>query len=335
MKTGLLVATLASTLAARSALADERSAEVPIVSGFDAPPECPDAAVFDASVRAELSRRESPRARTLQVRVAVVHDDQGYTARATASDEQGNGLARTVQAPTCAEVIDIAATLVALAQSDANAGDTAATQVAPPAPLSSTRASETGGTHPTGKGRWLDYSITLGYGRFTAGPANPVISGSGEQTTFNPAQGGRLGLGVSHAFGWWRPSLEASAAYYRQGTSTTTLYPQSTLVSRNMSDVSDRDVLQATIEACPVSLTYRFLSFVPCATFSMIQSRGNSGADPELETGLGGSVRLRAEFVRDFFVEAMGAAVGVTSSYEPPSAGARMFYAVSLGTTIR
>jgi hypothetical protein len=67
----------------------------------------------------------------------------------------------------------------------------------------------------------------------------------------------------------------------------------------------------------------------------MIQSRGNSGNDPGLETGLGGSLRLRGTFAGRFFVEGLGSAVGVTSSYEAPSSGARLFYALSLGVATR
>jgi len=339
MKTELFLATLAWTLVEQSALADERSGELPIVTAYDAPPECPDAVAFGTAVRAEVSRREGSRARALQVRVAVARNELGYSATATALDEQGNPLGRTVHASTCAEVVDIAATLVALAQSDPNVGDTASvTQVSAPAASSSpwptrehppTAASET-------EGHWVNYALSLGYGSFATGPTHLVIRGSGQQTTFNPARGARLGIGVSHAFGWWRPSVEVSAAYYRQGTTTVSDPPSSAMsTSATPTDIGDRDVLQATLDACPLRLKYSFLSLMPCASFSMIQSPGNSGYTSELETGLGGSLRLRGEFAKAFFVEALGAAVGVTSSYEPPSAGARIFYALSLGTTIQ
>ncbi|MGH7436462.1 MAG: hypothetical protein ACRENE_12385, partial [Polyangiaceae bacterium] len=240
-----------------------------------------------------------------------------------------------VQAPTCDELAEIAATVVALAQTDSRPpGRAAVSRPRPPAdarPAPPPTDADVG--TPARQEPLLGYSFSMGYGAFAVGPANPVIRRPAEQTTFNPAQGVRLGFGASHAFGWWEPSLEASVAYYRQGT--TTVPEPDAAPSGTGNDTGDRDVLQATFDACPVRLAYRFLALLPCATFSMIQSRGNSGNDPGLETGLGGSLRLRGTFAGRFFVEGLGSAVGVTSSYAAPSSGARMFYALSLGVAIR
>jgi hypothetical protein len=238
-----------------------------------------------------------------------------------------------VSAPTCAEVADIAAAVVTLAQSDTRPPDVV---VAPAPAASPSSAPRPPAPAPApSPSPDLDYSFTLGYGAFTEGPATPVVFGSGERTTFNPAQGLRLGFGVTHALGWWKHSLHVSAAYYRQSTTTgpVPVYPA---VSSMGSDVSlgDRDVLLATIDACPVHIEYEFLALLPCATFSMMHSRGNSGQNPGLETGFGGSARLRGTYTW-FFAEAMGTAVAVQSSYEPPSRPVRVLYALSLGARFR
>jgi hypothetical protein len=338
MKTAILLAALGWTLGARVALADEadeRRGEPPIVKHYEAPPECPSPQAFAASVQAELAVRPPSHNPPLQISVVIRHDAGGYSADATALDDQGNALERTVQAPTCDAMAEITAAIVALAQTDPHAPERAAvsqplpptgSQQAAPAPDADLGAAAR-------EDRLLTYSFSLGYGAFAAGPANPVIRRPIEQTTFNPAQGVRLGFGASHAFGWWKPSLEVSAAFYRQGTTTVPEPPATPLMTGV--DSGDRDVLQATLDACPLRLEYSFLSLVPCATFSMIHSRGNSGNDPGLETGLGGSVRVRGTFAGPFFVEGLGSAVGVTSSYTPPSSGARVFYALSLGVAIR
>ena len=300
MKTVMLLLAFGWTLSAHAVLADERSGKPGIVAHYDAPPECPSADAFTASVQAELAARPPSHARPLQVSVTISRVAGGYSADATALDDQGSALERTVQAPTCDEMAEIVAALVALAQTDSRPGDRAVVAQASPsvslqaaAPAPATEA-DLGAV--ADKDRPLTYAFSLGYGAFAVGPANPVIRRHGQQTTFNPAQGARLGFGVSHAFGWWKPSLEVSAAYYRQGTTTVNV-PSGT-PPINGADGSDRDVLHGTIDACPVRLEYRFLSLLPCLTFSMIQSRGNSGNDPGLETGLGGSLRLRPHVLR-------------------------------------
>ncbi|HEY4016376.1 MAG TPA: hypothetical protein VGM06_23735, partial [Polyangiaceae bacterium] len=192
-------------------------------------------------------------------------------------------LDRSVRAPTCEEAAEIAAAGIAIAQVDATAPDVAdgpsPLPPAPPAPPPSAPAPAEG--RPA---RPFAYSFSLGYTAFTAGPADPVVRGFDEQTTFNPAQGVRLGFEVAHTWGAWKHSLQVSAAYTRQSTTTTSLgaAPTGVTVSNGVS-IDDRDVLLATIDACPVHVDYRFVSFIPCATFSMMQSRGNSGNNPGLE----------------------------------------------------
>jgi hypothetical protein len=341
MKTALfLAATFGWSLSAHAALADEPSSEPSVVTRYDAPPECPSAEAFAASVRGELAARPPSHARPLQVSVVIVRGAGGYSADATAVDDEGHALERTVQAPTCDELAEIAAALVGLAQTGSHPADRA--DVAQ-ASLSATPRSTTPGAEAdahlaaAGNDHYLTFDFSVGYSAFAVGPANAVVQSASQKTTFNPAQGARIGFGVSHAFGWWKPSLEVSAAYYRQSTTTTatTLLASNELGLMSGVDIGDRDVLQATFDACPIRLEYSFLSLLPCATFSMTQTRGNSGNDPELETGLGGSLRLRGSFAHAFFAEAMGSAVGVTSSYEPPSSGARVLYALSLGASIR
>ncbi len=315
------------------ALADETPTLPRIVAQYDAPPECPSADTFAAAVRSELAGRKWDGTRPLEVRVVVSASDGGYAATMTSNGETG-GLERTITAPNCGEATDIAAAIVALAQADWRAPDVLVTPLvvtrsgapppASPAPLAPHR-------------RVLAYSFSLGYGAFTSGPADPVLRGSDEVTTFNPAQGVRLGFGVTHSVGSWKHSLHLGVAYYRQSTTTVSTAPTATptnilVVPSNVS-IDDRDVLLATVDGCPVELDYEFLSLMPCATFSMMQSRGQSGNNPGLEVGFGGTARVRAK-LSSFFLEGLGTAVAVSSSYEPPSEPVRFFYALSVGMTI-
>jgi hypothetical protein len=317
--------------------ADDAPPRPPIVVRYEAPSECPRADAFAASVRAELAGRHWDSARPLQVHVVVATDGQGYTAAITSNPGGGASLERAVSAPTCIEAAEMAAAIVTLAQGDAP--DVEVTPAAAP-PRSPQRLAVAAPPNdaPKLEGSAFSYSLTLGYGAFTSGPATPVAYASQEQTTFNPAQGVRLGLGVTHALGWWKHSLNLSAAYYRQSTRTVPVAQWPTTSGNtplaNGISLDDRDVLLATIDACPVHLDYEFMSLIPCATFSMMQSRGQNGNNPGLETGLGGSARLRATSGW-FFAELMGTAVAVSSSYEPPSQSVRAFYAISLGVQFR
>jgi hypothetical protein len=302
-----------------------------IVAQYDAPPECPSADTFAAAVRSELAGRKWDGARPLEVRVVVWANDGGYAATMTSNGDPG-GLERTISAPNCSEATDIAAAIVALAQADWRSPDVVVT------PLGVTRSNAPPTRPPSSdtpvvpSRPVLAYSFSLGYGAFTAGPADPVLRGSEEVTTFNPAQGVRLGFGVTRSIGWWKPSVHLGVAYYRQST-TTVPAPTTTIVTSNVS-IDDRDVLLATVDGCPVEVDYQFLSLMPCATFSMMQSRGQSGNDPGLEVGFGGTARVRAK-LSSFFLEGLGTAVAVTSSYEPPSQPVRFFYALSVGMMMR
>jgi hypothetical protein len=328
-------------LVPRLAWADDASPRAPIVVQYEAPAECPNADAFAVSVRAELAGRRWDMAKPLQVHVVVAADAHGYTATIASNPEGEKSLERSVAAPTCVEATEMAAAIVALAQNDAPEVEVAPTpapapQSPPPAPVAV--APPPHGA-PESNGSEFTYSFTLGYGAFASGPANPVAHGSGQETTFNPAQGLRLGFGVTHAVGWWKHSLQVSAAYYRQSTTTrSAASPTPQPVSKDSAgdavSIDDRDVLLATIEACPVHLDYEFLSLIPCGTFSMMQSRGESGNNPGLETGLGASARLRATSGW-FFAEVMGTAVKVSSSYETPSQSVRAFYSLSLGVHFR
>jgi hypothetical protein len=290
----------------------------PIVVQYDAPAECPGAAAFAALVRAELAGKKWDATQPLQVTVVVTSGDRGYAAT-MASSGAGSGLERTVSASTCGDVVEMASAIIALAQ----------TQTEEPPVIVVAKASDS----PPPSHQW-EYSLTLGYGAFTSGPADPVVRGFEEQTTFNPAQGVRLGFGVAHRFGGWTQSLHVSAAYYEQSTTTVAVpaWPIGALGSPV--SIGDREVLLGTVDACPVHIEYEFLSLIPCGTFSMMHTNGNSGQTPDLETGLGGSARLRGTLGR-FFAEAMAAAVGVVSSYEPPSQHVRAFYSFSLGMNFR
>lgn len=323
----------------RPAWAEAASPRAPIVVRYEAPSECPSADAFAASVRADLAGRRWDAARPLQVQVVVAGESHGYTATIASSPEAGAPLERSVSAPTCAEAIEMAAAVVTLAQNDVPDVEIAPAPLPTPPPTAPRPPAPVAAPPREVKSRGSEfvYSFALGYSAFTSGPATPVVRGSGEQTTFNPAQGVRLGFGVTHAFGWWKHSLNVSAAYYRQGTSTkpsSSPDPTSNGSATNAVSLDDRDVLLATIDACPVHLDYKFLSLIPCATFSMMQSRGQSGNDPGLETGLGGSARIRATSGW-FFAEMMGTAVRVSSSYEPPSQSVRAFYALSAGAHFR
>jgi hypothetical protein len=168
-----------------------------------------------------------------------------------------------------------------------------------------------------------------------SGPATAVLHSGGAETSFNPAQGVRLGFGVTHAIGWWKHSVHLSAAYYRQMTTTTAVpvAPSKPPATQPMS-LEDRDLLLATLDACPVQLDVAFMSLIPCASFSMMQSRGQSGNHPGLEMGIGGSARLRGTW-NWFFAEAQATAVRVSSSYERPSSSVRGLYSLSLGVQFR
>jgi hypothetical protein len=318
----------------RALLAQEATCDGPIVGRYSAPAECSGAEIFSASVKAELAGRRIACAQH-PVSVDISREPHGYSARATSTGSRGEPLVLTVEAGSCEEVADMAATVVALAQTDSQPTtqvDLPQARAVPvpreaPAPLSSSSPSPP---------RTVDFAFSAGYGAFTAGPAEPVVRTMTQQFTFNPAQGARIAFEASHAWRWWRHSVGVSAGYYRQSFDTRSL-PAGTGVGPTGApvDVNDRDVLQATIDACPLHVEYSVLAFVPCATLSMIQSRGNSGNTPGLETGMGVSTRLRARFAGPFFVEALGAAVGRVSSYDPTSRDVRLFYALSLGSSIR
>jgi hypothetical protein len=334
MKFTTLSISAAWILLVHSARAGE-GAEPSIVARYEAPAGCPSPEAFAASARAELGGRTPPRDKLVRVTVTVSRTDEGYSALAVSTDARGAPLERTVRAPTCEETAEIAATIVALAQSDvrllaapAAVPPSAASQgavAAPPLPAEV-------GDRPLVP---LTYAFSLGYGAFTAGPEQPVIRLASEKITFNPAQGVRFAFEVAHAFGWWKQSLHISGAYYRQSTTTTTEPPGPVPANTGAIDISDRDVLHATIDACPIHVEYQFLSLLPCATFSMIQTRGESGNHPGLETGLGGSAHVRATVLNSYFFEALGAATARTSSYEPTSSNVRIFYALSLGLKLR
>ncbi len=326
---GLLVAARV-----RVSRADERSGQPVIVVRYDAPPECPSSESFVESVCAEIARRSSFIGPPVQVIVTIAREDDGYSATAVSDAHGGTLLERTVRAPTCDELTEIAATIVALAQTDVRPPPD---PIAPqgPRPVASHEIRSPPPTVGDRTGRALTYSFSLGYGAFTAGPAEPVVRANGQVTTFNPAQGVRLGFGVAHALGWWQQSAHVSVAYYRQSTTTVSAPVDPLPIPSPGASLDDRDVLHATVDACPVHVEYKFLSLIPCVTFSMIESQGTSGYDPNLETGLGASGRIRLGFAKSFFVEALGAAVGLLSSEEPVvSHHVRLFYALSLGVTL-
>lgn len=322
---------------AAPAQADEpvtATTEKPIVVQYDAPTECPGADAFAASVRAELAGRRWNREQPVPVHVVVSAGDGGYTATVTSTNDAGAPLERTLTAPSCDEVTDIAAAIIAMAQAERPADVTVTTPAPPP---SGPSQGPPPAAPPASRPSDFTFSFSLGYGAFTEGPATPVVNGNGERTTFNPAQGVRLGFGVTHAIGWWKHSLYVGAAYYRQSTNTvasTPLVSGELVTSAPGVSLDDRDVLLGTLDACPLQFDYAFMSFIPCATFTMMQSRGNSGNDPGLETGLGGTARVRGTFGW-FFGEALGTAAAVSSSYEPPSRSVRFNYALSLGVQFR
>lgn len=340
MKTPLAVAAALVVATPGLALADEATGYPPIVVRYTAPPECPSAETFTSAVAAELTGHAPVRPVSVAVTVAITRGDRGYVLRAQSSSEGGPPLERIVEAPTCDEATEVAAAVIALAQVDSGQATPTAPPSAPAPAIPKEASTDTpaNDVHPPSSP--FSYSVSLGYGSFTAGPAEPVIVGYDEQTTFNPARGVRLGFEIAHTIGAWKHSLQVSAAYYRQSSSTVSIpstgaMPESGKTSEESTDISDRDVLHATIDACPLHVEYAFVSLIPCATFSMIQSRGTSGNDPELETGLGGDVHLRAAFATRFFAEALGAAVAHTSSYEPVTRDVRLFYALSLGMSFR
>jgi hypothetical protein len=311
-----------------------------IVVRYDAPPECPGADGLAAAVRAELANRRWDDAHPLQVRVTVSRSARGYESSIVSTDDGEAVLERSVRAPTCDEVTDIAAAIIALAQSERPPEvivERAHGPAPPPPPETTSGLSAPTARAAPGLGAF-EYAFTLGYGAFAAGPADPVIWSGPERTTFNPAQGVRLGFDVTHAVGAWKHSLHVSAAYYRQSTTSVLegSYPVVNALSGQQNNVllSDRDVLLATVDVCPVHLDYALLSLIPCGTFSMMQTQGNSGTDSQLETGLGGTVYLRARW-KQFFAEGAGTIVAASDSYEPPSRPFRIFYSVSLGMTLR
>jgi hypothetical protein len=336
MRAWFLVPTLLAC--AGAARADAPVAETPLVVRYSAPPECPGTEAFGVAVKTELAGRRWSRAHPVEVAIVITPSERGYVARATSVGD-AVPLERTVEAPSCQDAADIAAAVVALAQEDPPQPDVVV--VAQPSaspeptqpPIREAPQPSPGGDD---QAKAFAYSFTLGYAAFTAGPAQPVLWASGEKTTFNPAIGARFGFEMSHALGWWKHSLHVGAAYLRQGTSTVqTPLGGGAMPITSDAALQDRDVLQATIDACPVHLDYAFVSFMPCATYSMIQSRGESGDSPGLETGLGASARLRAAFATSFFVEGTGAAVRRLTSYEPPSHDVRAFYALSLGAKLQ
>jgi hypothetical protein len=318
---------------ARPSRADAPDSGPAIVVRYTAPQECPTAEAFATSVRTALVGRRVSRAHPVEVVLEISRTEGGYSARATSARDT-EPLERTVQASTCEEVADIAAAIVALAQVDPDP-DVVVIPVTPtqaaagspvpappqPSPVSDVVASASP----------FSFDVALGFAAFTAGPSSSTVWADSRVTVLNRALGARLGLDVAHSLGWWKQSLHLNVAYLRQGT-TTRLVPTEVSVA-NAGTVADRDVFQATVDACPVHLEYAFLSAEPCMTFTALETQGQSGAG-DLETGLGFSGYVRAHYSR-FFVEAYGAGVANLTAYEAPSINPRFFYAFSIGATLR
>lgn len=319
---------------ARPSQADAPDSGPAIVVRYAAPPECPTAESFATTVRTALAGR---RAQPVEVAIEIARTEGGYSARAT-STRDTEPLERTVQASTCEEVADIAAAIVALAQVDSDP-DVVVIPVAPtraaeatPVPTPAQASHASGIVAPASP---FSFDVTLGFAAFTAGPSNATVWEDGQVTVLNRALGGRLGLDVEHSFGWWKQSLHLNVAYLRQGT-TTTLVPIG-LAESGSGTLADRDVFQATVDACPVYLEYAFLSAEPCVTLSALRTQGQA-ATGDLETGLGFGGYVRAHYSR-FFVEAYGAGVATLAAYEDapkaPSVSPRYFYAFSIGIALR
>lgn len=316
----------AGILQSRPARADD--AEAPSLR-YSAPAECPPRERFIALLQRELGSEQRPVPRLPAVELTISSQHQGYVAAARLQDAHGEPLERQMQANSCDELLEIAATIVALGQRD----DRSSPQNTPQPPT--TKAAQTGPvalrTHqpkPATRHRrrnWDDpsafgFATPLGFTYYLGGPPSEHIASGDEFVKVGIAQGVRFGWELEHGSGWWLHSLQVGFAIYDQRT---------TRMRGVESKDQSRTLLQVTADACPLHFDYSYssphpepwyaasgggVSIRPCIIGAWTKSTSRMGVQ---EWALGGLLRVRTPWRNGhFFVEGALGLLTAEPNYE-------------------
>jgi hypothetical protein len=271
---------------------------------YRAPPECPDAEIFKASVRSRVPAgwEAAPQEFARRVAVVVSGDNGGYLATVELFDERGERVTRAVHGHLCSSVVDGAALVTALAiQAREQEADLPSKPSEAPAAERSTSMPES-----SASGRAAAAAATGLVGTAPAAPAlegaaNDELSVSGVRMSARALLSSgigpnvALGAGLGVIFERRRVRLGVAVAGFRTPRTEARGVPV------------QFELLSARIEGCPYVLAIAaWIVFEPCpfAEFGSLTGeafekpptvvRGDRGSSAWLSTG--GIGRLAGRF---------------------------------------